>query len=167
MRELEERATEISEDQALWISFRVESKSDEEATRRFAEVIHPLDGSQVALWRSDPDFDRFLTDLPRGKRATFLALSEHLFPAAYRAVFHLLTGKSDWARKNGAELLLKLHGMLVERSKVENSTEISVLVKMLREQSPTPIQIVSREHSVDIPQKRSLDYIDAEVVSVD
>lgn len=134
----------LSERQALWITFRIESRSDDEATRRYNKSLvssqaGELEPLEVAVWRQDPEFAEFLDVIPRSKKRAFTMLTENLLPAAYRAIFALITADKDWGRKHGVELLLKIHGLLIDRTQRDDSGELAQLIKMLRTTVESPV----------------------------
>lgn len=127
--------TTLTDEQCVWLSFRAQCKTDDQATRKLNSYLaleESITKEVVAGWYQQPAF----ADLAVGVIGTdpimgFQRLSETLFPAAYRALRSLLTGGSAQGQAKGLELLFKLNGMLIDRVKTDAPDTITSFTNAL------------------------------------
>lgn len=128
---------QVSEIQALWLSFRRQTSTDKAAIDRvnqWLELKPPLTTEEINAWWTQEKFqDLANAVLETPATTSFLSLTEQLFPVAFRTLHSMLTSKDARAQGKGLELLLKMNGMLIERVKTDTPETIAEITKLLRE----------------------------------
>jgi hypothetical protein len=112
-------------DQAIYLSFLMEGRGLEEASELFTAGYGKT--PPVEEWTRDPEFTEALGMLQSDRPLLFRALSLALFGKAYRTISMMMDGPKTAGK--AVELLARLHGMLIDKTRNENPEEVKQLLR--------------------------------------
>lgn len=157
---------QVSEVQALWLSFRRQVNSDQAAIERvnqWLDLKPPLTEPEIKYWWTQEKFQDLANSvLETPPTTSFLSLTEQLFPVAFRTLHSMLTSKDVRAQGKGLELLLKMNGMLIERVKTDTPETIAEITKLLRETRSMNVVEVYRPVKIVTDNERESAIIEGE-----
>lgn len=139
-------------DQVRWMAHRMMAHSDLEACvemerQERGSVTEWLD--RVEAWKADPGFVMGYTYCLGDPKEGTKWLATALLPAIIPALMDTIN--TPRTRSKGIELLLKMHGMFVDKVEVATQEDIRVLVADLRRPTvlpPAPKLVNGRAHVV-------------------
>lgn len=115
-------------DQAIYVSFLMDGLAPERANGAFTKMLSsPPD---FEGWSQNREFLQALSMIDTDRPTLFKAMTHALFGTAFRTTYTML-GNPKTAGK-GVELLLRLHGLLIDRVKNETPDEVKKLYRVLQ-----------------------------------
>lgn len=127
-------APHLTEDQFLWLSYRLGVAADKEATE-----LSGIPGSAVTLWMTQPEFHAVYTVCLQDKRDAFRALGTQLLPKALRVINEMLDSASPRSQSQGLNYLLRTQALLIDKIQQVDPNAINALMNSLRESKPVQV----------------------------
>jgi len=128
---------QLTSDQALFLSFLMESNDLATATKKYNDQAEtPAD---LEAWAGDEQFQEALVLMRENRRMLFHALTFALFGRAFRGIAELMAMPTAAAKEKGILLLMRIHGMLIDKVKIQDPTETRSLLQELRRQMPVSV----------------------------
>lgn len=123
----------LSVDQAVFFSFLIETGGDEEkAASRFEVEQGEL--PSLEQWVSMPEFIEGMRLYHADRKLLWRAMTLTLFGPSYRSLMKMIEDPKRAAK--GIELLSRMHGILIDRVKQEDPSQVQALMKLFASAKP-------------------------------
>lgn len=131
---LEGTIPHITEEQFVWLSYRLGLDTDEQAC-----LVSGIEEVVVAGWMTRPEFVAVMRASLANKREGFKLLITHLNPKGLRVISEMLDSESSLDRRAGLNALLRAQGLLIDQHKKIDADAISTLIAQLRAPGETRV----------------------------
>jgi hypothetical protein len=121
----------LTEQQFLWLTYRMASETDKEAND-----LSGVTPDVLARWRENPDFTTILDGAMGNKREAFRQLGGHMLPKVLRTLYTLLDDPNTRVRVNAAGMILRTQALLVDKANRPDNNILNQLIVTLREARP-------------------------------
>lgn len=129
---------DLTDTQVTWLSYRLDTGNDEEATAR--------SGIDPAAWSNDSEFIRVYQMSVGNKREGFKYLGTQMLGKALRVISQLLDralNENDVrAAQTALNMLLRSQGMLIDSLKVDSKSDVANLFELLRQEQPVTVEAI-------------------------
>jgi hypothetical protein len=135
----------LSDDQIRWLGERLQVTSDMDACMRLEALDRRGDDGPTFLewldtvesWRANPAFQETYNYCMANRREAFKVLTGSMLPKAALRVYAMLDDPKASVRLKAAELVMRAHGLLIDRAVTITKDEVADL----REQLMRPVEL--------------------------